>query len=125
MARPTVDELLAERAHPLGPTIAALRTTIRSVDSRITEEWKWNAPSFSFRGYLVTFNLRDDDRVLLVFHDGAILDDQDGFLTGTYPDRRLVSIRGLDDAAERQAHLRRAIEEWIAIKDRPDDDQTP
>lgn len=74
----TVDDRLEALKHPMESEIQAVRGIIKGVDERITEEWKWNAPSFSYKGYLVTFHLHAKDRVHLVFHNGAILDDQGG-----------------------------------------------
>ena len=113
----TVDERLTDREHPLEAEIRALRSLIQEVDPRITEEWKWNAPSFSYKGYLVTFNLHANDRVHLVFHNGAILDDQDGFLEGTYPDRRMAYFKDMRDVQAKAPKLQRAIREWIALRD--------
>jgi hypothetical protein len=57
---------------------------------------------------------------MLIFHDGAILDDQDGLLEGDYPDRRMVSFHSLDDVAAKRSRLEAAIREWLAIRDRQD-----
>jgi hypothetical protein len=116
MAKRSVDELLAERAHPLHAEVQVLRTLIKGVDPRITEEWKWNAPSFSFAGYLVTFNLRPDHHVHLVFHDGALIDDGTGFLQGDYPDRRMAYFATMDEVRAKGPELVRAIQRWIALK---------
>lgn len=117
MATKTVDELLAERNHPLEAEVQALRAIIKGVDDRITEEWKWNAPSFSYKGYLATFSLHVPDRLILVFHDGAVLDDQDGFLEGTYPDRRLAYFTDMADVTTKAPKLQRAVREWISLRD--------
>ncbi len=114
-AKPTVDELLTQRRHPLESEVRAVRDIIKGVDSRIAEEWKWNAPTFSFDGYLVTFNLDPTDRVHLVFHNGAILDPQDGFLEGNYPDRRMAYFTDMDDVAAKRRKLEAAIREWIRL----------
>ncbi len=118
MARPpTVTEYMDRLEHPLRDVVDALRALIHDVDPAITEEIKWNAPSFSYKGYLVTFNLHRPEEVLLVFHDGAILDPQDGLLEGSYPDRRLVHVRSLADVEAMRPRLQAAIREWIAIRD--------
>lgn len=116
MVRKTVDEMLEARQHPLEAEVQAVRRIIKGVDERITEEWKWNAPSFSYKGYLVTFNLHATDRVHLVFHDGAILGDQGGLLEGDYPDRRMVYLTDLDDIEAKAPRLQRAVKEWISLK---------
>ena len=55
---------------------------------------------------------------MLIFHDGAILDDQDGLLEGDYPDRRMVDFHSLGDVAAKRPRLESAIREWIEIKDK-------
>ena len=65
----------------------------------------------------MTFNLHATDSVHLVFHDGAILDDQGGLLEGNYPDRRMAYFTDLDDIEAKAPRLRNAIEEWITIED--------
>ena len=54
---------------------------------------------------------------MLIFHDGAALDDQDSLLEGDYPDRRMVYFHSLDDVAAKQPRLEAAIREWVAIRD--------
>ena len=96
----------------------AVREIILGLHPGITEQVKWNAPSFSYGGYLATFSLRRREYALLIFHDGAILDDQDGLLEGSYPDRRMVTFDSLDDVAAKRPRLEAAIREWIDIRDR-------
>lgn len=51
-----VDAYMAKLEHPLKAELQAVRETIKGVNPGITEQIKWNAPSFSYRGeYLVTF----------------------------------------------------------------------
>ena len=115
---PTVDAFMAALDHPYKAEVQAVREVILGVDSGITEQVKWNAPSFSYGGYLATFSLHRREYAMLIFHDGAILDDRDGLLEGTYPDRRMVFFHSLDDVAAKRPRLEAAIREWIAIKDR-------
>ena len=80
-----VDAFMKELDHPFKAEVEAIRKIIKKVNKGITEEIKWKAPSFSYRGYLVTFNLWEKKRVHLVFHNGAILKDKNGSLEGNYP----------------------------------------
>ncbi|WBU37436.1 DUF1801 domain-containing protein [Homoserinibacter sp. YIM 151385] len=90
-----VDTQLAARAHPLRDWIEVLRPAIRGVDPGIVELWKWNAPSYAIRGVpLVTFMLRPDDHLHLVWHHPAVPDVEDPLLEGEYPDgRRMTYLR--------------------------------
>ena len=114
---PTVDEYMAALDHPFKAEVQVVRDIILGDDPRITEQVKWNAPSFSFEGYLATFSLHITKHLLLIFHNGAILDPQDGLLQGDYPDRRMVYFTGLGDVEAKRTALERAIREWIAIHD--------
>ncbi len=104
--------------HPFKSEVEAVRKIIKGVHPEITEQWKWNAPSFSYKGYLVTFNLWEKERVHLVFHNGAILNDQDGFLQGNYPDRRMAYFENKKDIKAKQTILESVIREWIAVMDK-------
>ena len=115
---PTVDEFMSVLDHPYKAEVQVVREVILGINPGITEQVKWNAPSFSYKGYLATFSLHRREYALLIFHDGAILDGQDGLLDGTYPDRRMVYFHSLDDVAAKRPRLEAAIREWIAVKDR-------
>lgn len=116
--QPTVDEFMADLIHPFKAEVHAVREIILGVRPGITEQVKWNAPSFSYKGYLATFSLHRREYALLIFHDGAILDDQDGLLEGDYPDRRMTYFHSLEDVAAKRTRLEAAVREWIEIKDR-------
>jgi hypothetical protein len=109
----SVDDYMRDLEHPFKAEVQTVREIILNVDPRITEQVKWNAPSFSYKGYLATFSLHVTKHLLLIFHNGAILDDQGGLLQGDYPDRRMVYFTGMADVADKQPALERAIREWI------------
>jgi hypothetical protein len=113
-----VDDKLAELDHPFKAEVEAVRAIIKRVNKNITEEWKWNAPSFSYKGYLVTFNLWTKDKVHLVFHNGAILSDTTGFLQGDYPDRRMAYFANMQEIEARKPVLVRLIKQWIKLMDK-------
>ena len=113
-----VTAALKQLDHPFKAEVEAVRKIIKGVHPGITEQWKWNAPSFSYKGYLVTFNLWEKERVHLVFHNGAILNDQHGFLQGNYPDRRMAYFIDKKDIKAKQPVLEAVILEWIATMDK-------
>src|SRR5215471_19423738 len=86
-----VDEFLGKLDHPFKAEVQAIREIIKGVNTHITEQIKWNAPSFSYKGeYLVTFNLHATHQVHPVFHHPAIAQVKSGLLEGDYKDRRMV-----------------------------------
>jgi hypothetical protein len=112
-----VDAYLAELDHPLKAEVQALRDIIKGVHPSITEEVKWVAPSFSYKGYLATFNLRARQHVHLIFHNGAILGDTSGLLQGEYVDRRMAYFTDMDDVRAKAGALVKCIERWIKLMD--------
>ena len=111
----SVDDFVKALDHPFKAELQVLRETILNVDPRITEQVKWNAPSFSYKGYMATFSLHRTEHLLLIFHNGAILDDQDGLLQGDYPDRRMVYFTDMADVTAKKPALERAIKQWISL----------
>jgi uncharacterized protein YdeI (YjbR/CyaY-like superfamily) len=112
---PGVNAFLKTLDHPLKKEVEAVRKIIMGVDQRITEQVKWAAPSFSFNGYMVTFNLWNKEQVHLVFHNGIILDDKTGFLQGNYPDRRMAYFKDMKEVKAKQKILEKLIKEWIRL----------
>ena len=108
---------MAALDHPLKAEVQAVREIILGVNPGITEQVKWAAPSFSYKGYMVTFNLWARDRVHLVFHNGAILNNKDGLLEGDYPDRRMLYLADMPAVKAKQAALVRLVKEWIKLMD--------
>lgn len=109
-----VDEYMAQLDHPFKTEVQSAREIIKGVDEGITEEVKWNAPSFSYKGnYLVTFNLRAQQHVHLVFHNPAIVEVKSDLLEGTYEDRRMTYFKSMDHLLSKQAELEQVLRELI------------
>jgi uncharacterized protein YdhG (YjbR/CyaY superfamily) len=88
-----VDKFMADLKHPLKDAVEEVRNVIKSVDENITEQIKWAAPSFSYKKeYMVTFNLRREDVIHLVFHNEHISKVDNDLLEGDYVDRRMMYI---------------------------------
>jgi len=113
-----VDAFMKELDHPFKVEVEAIRKIIKKVNKGITEQVKWKAPSFSYKGYLVTFNLWEKKRVHLVFHNGAILTDKGGLLEGDYPDRRMMYFSDMKDVKAKKAVLESFVKEWITLMDK-------
>ncbi len=112
-----VDEFLENLSHPLKVQVEALRSIIKGVNKDINEEIKWKAPSFNYKGeYLVTFNLRDEKRVHLVFHNPMIAKVKSELLEGDYRDRRMVYFTDMKDVKAKKALLEKALKELIKLQ---------
>lgn len=111
-----VDAFVQKADHPLKAEVEALRKIIRSASSEITEQIKWNAPSYSYRGqYLVTFNLRDKKRIHLVFHNPMISRIKSPLLEGDYVDRRMTYFSDIQDIKARKAELVQVLRELVKL----------
>ncbi len=106
------------------PVVEQLRQIILSSSPQIAEEIKWNAPSFYYTGEMKPFDAKEykrhiivmnlHKRILLVFPNGAKINDPDKILTGDYTDgRRLLHISGMDDVLQKEKALHNAIRDWL------------
>jgi uncharacterized protein YdhG (YjbR/CyaY superfamily) len=111
-----VDEFLENLSHPLKAEIEAVRSSIKGVNKDINEEIKWKAPSFNFKGeYLVAFNLRDEKRIHLVFHNPMIARVKSELLEGDYMDRRMAYFTDMKDVKAKKALLEKALKDLIKL----------
>lgn len=109
-----VDEFLETLSHPLKVEVEAVRTIIKGADKDVNEEIKWNAPSFNYKGeYLVTFNLRDMERIHLVFHNPQIPKVKSELLEGEYVDRRMMYLADMQDVKKKKPMLEKVVKDLI------------
>ena len=112
-----VDEFLENLSHPLKAEVEAVRSIIKGVNKNITEEIKWKAPSFNYKGeYLVTFNLRDEKRIHLVFHNPQISKVKSKLLEGDYADRRMAYFADMQDVMAKKSALEKALKDLIKLQ---------
>ena len=113
----TVDEFMDKLDHPFKAEVQALREIIKGVDQNITEEVKWNAPSFSYKDYIATFSLHTTQHVLLVFHNPSIASIKSEILEGDYPDRRLAYFSDMNEVNAKKAALELVVKELVKRMD--------
>ena len=120
----TIDEFLAALEHPCKQEIMALRQLILKADPRITEEIKWNEPSFRASEHFATFQLRAKTGVQIVLHLGAkvretattgiAIADPAALLTWLAKDRASVTFHDLDEINAKRDAFTQLIRQWIA-----------
>lgn len=111
-----VDEFLANLNHPLKAEVEVVRSIIKGVDTNIAEEVKWNAPSFNHKGeYLVTFNLRETERIHLVFHNPRISEVKSALLEGEYNDRRMMYFADMNEIRAKKNELEKILKQLIKL----------
>lgn len=118
-----VNDYMGKLDHPLKAEVQAVREIIKGVNQAITEEIKWNAPSYGYREeYMVTFHLRATNRVHLVFHNAEIVKIKNDLLEGDYRDRRMAYFSDRGDVEAKKATLESVLRELIELIDRKAED---
>jgi len=111
-----VNEFMEKLDHPFKAEVQMIREIIGNVNKDITEQIKWNAPTFSYNGeYLVTFNLRATEHIHLVFHNSRLPSIQSELLEGDYEDRRMAYFVDLKDIRAKKAELERVIKQLVKL----------
>lgn len=112
-----VDEFLENLGHPLKAEVEAVRSIIKGVNKDINEEIKWKAPSFNYKGeYLVTFNLWEEERIHLIFHNPQISKVKSQLLKGDYKDRRMAYFADMKDIKAKKTVLEKALKDLIKLQ---------
>jgi len=116
---PTIEAYLATFEHPLLDAITEVRGIFHAHSPAITEEVKWNAPTFSYRNeYVCTIHVKALDRVMLIFHNSVTPQVESDLLEGDYSDgRRMAYFSSLADVRERRAQLDDVIAQLIQLID--------
>ena len=112
-----VDEFMDKLDHPFKAEVQAIRDIIKNVNKDITEEIKWNAPSFNYNGeYLVTFNLWEKGHIHLVFHNPAISKVKSKLLEGDYDHRRMAHFQDENDVKAKKPALEKVLKDLIKLQ---------
>jgi Domain of unknown function (DU1801) len=109
--------------HSRRPEIERVRQVILGAGVEITEQVKWNAPSFCSGGDdRVTLRLQPGDRVELILHRGVtkrsdtagfIFTDPTGLVRWLAPDRGVVVLVDAADTERKLADIMKLVEAWI------------
>lgn len=120
---PDVASLMRALDHPLNKDIEAVRQIILGVSTAISEDVKWNAPSFrTAKDFFATVNLRAREEVQVIFHLGAkmrpgleafTVDDPKGLMRWLGKDRALVTLGAGRDIAANCKALEAIVRAWI------------
>jgi uncharacterized protein YdhG (YjbR/CyaY superfamily) len=112
-----VEEFLRELNHPLKAEVEAVRSIIKGANKEINEEIKWKAPSFNYKGeYLVTFNLWEEKRIHLVFHNPQVSKVKNKLLEGDYQDRRMAYFTDMKDIKAKKPLLEKALKDLVKLQ---------
>jgi uncharacterized protein YdhG (YjbR/CyaY superfamily) len=112
-----VDAFMEKLDHPFKAEVQTIREIIKNVNTDITEQIKWNAPSFSYKGEsLVTFNLWEKKRIHLVFHNPMISKVKNKLLEGDYDHRRMAYFVDQRDIQAKKQTLEKALKDLIKLQ---------
>ena len=112
-----VNEFMDTLDHPFKTEVQMVREIIKNVNKDITEQIKWNAPSFSYNGEsLVTFNLWEKERIHLVFHNPMISQVKSKLLEGDYEHRRMAYFEDKQDLDAKKATLEKVLKDLIKLQ---------
>lgn len=118
----SVEAYLSALKHPRKSDIETVRSIIRSVDKRIREEVKWNAPSFALEDHFATMKLQPANCVQVVLHTGAkvksnakamTIDDPQGLCKWAAKDRCLITFADAADIKVKKAAFVKVLKQWI------------
>ena len=112
-----VNEFMAKLDYPFKAEVQMIREIIKNVDNDITEQIKWKAPSFSYKGeYLVTFNLWEKSKIHLVFHNPAISKVKSKLLEGDYEHRRMTYFSDENEIKAKKKALEKVLRDLIKLQ---------
>jgi hypothetical protein len=109
-----IDARVAELQDWRGPLLARLRSVIRSADSAVAEEWKWNVPVWSCGGILCTGETYSK-AVKLTFAKGASLPDPAGLFNSSLEGKVRRAIDFAEGAPVDEAALRALVQAAVAL----------
>lgn len=119
-----VDAFMDKLDHPFKAEVQMVREIIKSVNPDITEQIKWNAPTFSYKGeYMVTFNLWEKGRIHLVFHNPMISKVKSEILEGDYDHRRMAYFSDRNDIEAKKTTLQKVLKDLIKLQNKQKDER--
>lgn len=130
-SKASVDELVSALDDNMREQVQLLRDLIGSLGADLTEQVKWNAPSYVLDGEdRITMNLRNKQGLVkLVLHMGAtrpedkkgvpVLLDDAGIVEWASDIRGLITFADSADVCAKEPVLRRVLSGWLAIDHRP------
>jgi hypothetical protein len=114
---PKVDEWFKKYENPQKELVLAVRQVILDADERVTEDIKWQAPTFMYKGNIASFFPKAKKNVTLMFHKGASIPNSTGLLEGDSDVSRVARFTDAEDLQKKKADLETVIKNWIKLQD--------
>lgn len=114
---PEVDDYLEKKNHPMHQEIQRVREIILDVHPEIEETIKWSSPTFMYKGNMASYFMNAKKHVSLMFHKGALLEEDFDLLEGDGKEGRTAKFHGMDDIEKKKANLEQIVKAWIDLQD--------
>lgn len=114
---PKVEAWFKTYDNPQKEAVMRVREIILNTDDRITEDIKWQAPTFIYKGNIASFFPKSKKNVTLMFHKGALINDKTGLLEGDGKEARTAKFADVDEVNKRKSDLESVINKWIQMQD--------
>jgi hypothetical protein len=119
-----VSEFMEHLSHPYKREVETLRAMILAADKNISEQIKWNAPSFCINNDdRITFRLQPPRNIQLIFHRGAkvrkdaasfAFNDVSGLVKWITSDRGTVTFKDMNEISLRSKDFTALVKLWMA-----------
>ena len=117
----SVEQFLETLVHPLKPDIQELRMLILSIDPKIGEAVKWNAPSFYIGEHFATMRLNGKPLLQLILHMGVkksvmpvgAIQDPSNILKWLGPDRACIEFTSHGAVGFHSEALEHILQQWV------------
>jgi len=112
---PDVDAWFETTTHERKAELQRVREILLGADERIGECIKWQVPTFTYKGNLVSFN-RSKRVCSLLFHTGAKIPGDHALLEGDTAMARTARFSDMADIEARADQLVAVVKSWIELK---------
>lgn len=114
---PKVDAWFESYDNPQKDLVQAVRETILKADARITEDIKWQAPTFIYKGNIASFFPKTKTHASLMFHKGAEISGDFSSLEGDGKEARTMKFADAADLAGKSDELAAVVVAWCDQRD--------
>jgi len=112
-----VNDWFEEYDNPMKPVLVRVREVMAAADERMGECIKWQAPTFSYKGNMATFNPRSKKHASLMFHQGAEIPGDHPVLEGDGKKARTLKFADLDDVEAKVEDIEKIVKAWCDWRD--------
>jgi uncharacterized protein YdhG (YjbR/CyaY superfamily) len=112
-----VDQWFGHYENPHKELMLEIRAFMLAADSKLEECIKWQAPTFTYKGNLATFNPRSKKHVSLMFHTGAKIPGEFPDLTKSGETAAFMTFADRVDFERKKTCLANLVKAWVTFRD--------